>query len=507
MEKYIKIYIDPDEPLSSFLKKIKSAKVDKVVVIVHRNSPVFVGQVNVELIKNYAKKAGKNLVFITKTKKIKKVLTKVGFEVYSKLSDFENNLGDGGIQEEERESLLTLDEYSNARKKSKKSHRNKAIMTIALSLLLIGVWIYFAFPVITVELRPTIKEKTLISQIKAVEELETVDWHNSLLPLIKNEVNLEEDMVFETTGNKKVGVDWATGVLTLINSNRKDVTIPQGTIVATRNNIRFKTSKKVVVPQAQVEKFMDMVVGVKAGQAEVDIIALNKGEYSNVSKGRIVDFVNKEYPVDIVNPEATSGGKSKSVKVVAQKDINQGLKNARKMIISKAEDKLQSRFNSDLIFFKDDIKYDNPTLQAENSLGEMTNKLRIKAKVKISGFAVEKEGLKKLIFKLYKDSLKDRFNLKTPQITIKDINIEQITDDTITFKVKSIGQVVGKINKEEIINQIVGKKVTEARKLLDNMLEVNSYEISPVNQVNLPQFKYGINLIINADGVSADRRE
>jgi hypothetical protein len=501
LENYIKLYIDPDEPLNSFLDKIKSAEEDKVVVIVHRKSPIFVGQVNIELIKKYAKEAEKELIFITNNKKIKNILSRVGFEVYSKVKEFEDNQDEEveDINESERESLFTLDQYSTAKRKSKKRRKLKKGLFFATALLAAIIWVYFAFPVITVEIQPTIKDKVLVSQIRALENLPTIDWATSTIPLIKKEVNLEEELVFQSTATKEIGVKKATGVLTLINSNRKNITIPAGTLVSTRNGVKFKTKDKVVVPSSKLEKFMDVVVGVDAGRAEVNIEALYKGVHGNISKGRIVNFVNKDYPVKIVNPEATYGGQNQLVKVVSQADLENALSQTRDKLLQRAKEDLKNKFDSNLIFFKDEIKVAEPKLYTNNKVGEITNELVVKGEVKITGFAVEKEGLKSLVFKLYKDSLEDKFVLNRPQITIKEVKIDKVAQNEINFRVKSMGQVVGKINKEYIVNQILGKRVEEAKALMDSMLEIDSYQIKPVNQVNLPQFKYGINLVVDGE--------
>jgi hypothetical protein len=501
LENYIKLYIDPDEPLNSFLDKIKSATENKIVVIVHRNSPIFVGQVNIELIKKYGQEADKELIFITNNKKTKNILSRVGFEVYSKLKDFEESLDqlEADINKSERESLFTLNQYSTAKKKSKKRRKLRKGLVVATLLLTAIVWVYFAFPVITVEIQPSIKDKVLVSQIRALEDLPTIDWATSTIPLIKKEVSIEEEVIFPSTATKEIGIKKATGVLTLINSNRKNVTIAAGTVVSTRNGVKFKTKDKVVVPSAKVEKFMDVVVGVNAGRAEVNIEALYKGVHGNVSKGRIVNFVNKDYPVKIINPEATYGGQNQLVKVVSQADLDNALKQTRVKLLEKAKEDLKNKFDANLVFFKDESKVAEPKFQTNNKVGEITNQLVVKGEVKITGFAVEKEGLKSLVFKLYKDSLENKFVLNRPQITIKEVEVDKVAKNEIDFRVKSIGQVAGKIDKDYIVNQILGKKVEEAKALMDNMLEIDSYQIKPVNQVNLPQFKYGINLVIDGD--------
>ncbi len=494
MSNYIKVYIDPDVSLNELLKKIKLTKKDKIIIIVHRKSPIFIGEVNIELIKSYAQEEEKELIFITNVKKMKNILLKAGFNVYPSLSALKEQ---DSIEEKEEIKKPKVDNYSQPKRESKKRKKGKIILGLASCLLVAVVWLYFAFPVITIELKPKIKEKLLVSQISAINNIESSTANSRNLSLITKEVEVSDEIVISTTGRKKIGVERATGVLTLINSKRESITIPKGLKISTRNGVKFKTSKKVVVPAANVEKFMDVVVGLKAGRAEVDIEAVYKGEKGNVSSGRIVNFVDDKYQVKIINPESTNGGRNQIVKVVRQADIKEGISQAKKRLIKQAKSLLEEKYNNETLFFKDDINLEDPIFEVEQQVGDLSEELKIKSRAKIKGFGVEKEGLKRLVFNLYKESLADNFSLNNSQITIKEVEVDDISKNKVELRVKSLGQIIAKVNQETIINKLLGIKVEEAKEILDNMLEIEAYQIKPVNQVNLPQFKYGINLVIN----------
>ncbi len=490
MEDYSTIYIDPDEPLNSLLERIQSDSKKRLVIVIHEQSTIFTGQVNLELMKTYAQRAGKELIFITKIKKIRNLLSRMEFDVYSQLEDLENK----DLEEVVSNEHSSFNEIS--RSKSKRGLGK--MIVIMLSFLLLGglAWFYFAFPVITIKVSPIIEDKELVSQINANEELTEIDWEHSEIPLIRKEVNLQEKVEIKTTGRKKIGITSAKGVLALINDGKKAVAIPKGTIVSTRNGTKFRTLDKVVVSEAQVERFVDMVVGMKAGRAEVNIEALKKGISGNVSKGRVVRFINKSYPVKIVNPEPTIGGKDKLVNVVTNEDIKEAIKRGKERLKVKAKERLKGEFESNLLFLQDKVKFDEQIFKPEDEAGEVVDRLTVVAKTKVTGFGVEKEGLKRLIFKLYQESLEDGFKLKGEKITTDEIKIKEIRDGEASFSVKSVGKVVGTLDQENLIKQLVGKKIKEVKKLLDQMPQVANYQIKPVNQVNLPEFKFGVKLII-----------
>ena len=69
----------------------------------------------------------------------------------------------------------------------------------------------------------------------------------------------------------------ATGTVILFNETEEEITVPAGTIVATDGGQRFEVTDTVRVPARQAEFFMNVPVGIKAGQVEVGVRALALG--------------------------------------------------------------------------------------------------------------------------------------------------------------------------------------------------------------------------------------
>ncbi|AGB41958.1 hypothetical protein Halha_2064 [Halobacteroides halobius DSM 5150] len=498
MQDYNKIYIDPDEPLSSLLERIKSDPKDKIVIIIHHKSPIFSGQINIELIKSHAQKEEKELIFITDIEKIKNLLVEVGFLVYSSLEEFEVQTGSQieVAATQEQAAIVAVEDQPSNNSRSKSSVFGKLALIFILIIVAAGVWFYFTIPLITIDLVPVLEKKPISIQVKGLKRLENINYQSKMIPLIKKQVKLKEQIKVKATGHKEIGVSKATGFLALINDQRRKITIPQGTKVATRNGVQFRTLEEVTVPSAKVNKFMEMVVGVKAGRAEVNIEAIHKGEVGNVSKARIVQFVNNSYPVKIINPESTTGGENSIVKVITHQDIKRGLKKAKSVLLKKARQRISNLFPATVICFKDDIQFSETILNHKLKVGDIAKQLAITGSIKATSFAVKKEGLTALVFKSYKESLRDDFKLKSPEITIQRLELTQISPQEIKLNIKARGQIIGKIDKKEIIERIIGKRVKIAKEILNNKPELSTYQIKPANQVNLPQFRFAFNVVI-----------
>ena len=492
MKEYSEIYIDPEESLQSFLEKVQEVDDQKLVIIIHQRSSIFIGQVNIELMKKYAQRANKKLIFITNIKKIKNLLVGVGFEVYDDLEIFKK---DKKLIETNQNPVVSKD--NNALKIKSKSSKLTIIIMCLLICASIGAGVfYFNLPAITVKVTPVLKNKQVLSNLKAEIDTDKLDYVNQKLPLLKKELKLKSTVEVKATGEKSVGVKYAKGVVTFINNNKEKVIIPAGTIITTRNGIKYKTVAKAVVPQLKVEKMMGVVVGAQAGKEEVDIRALYKGEKANVSSGRIVNLVKGSYPVKLVNPEATSGGENRLLSQITKEDLKRGLKKAKHNLDQRVTEDLGKKFGKEMIFFSNQVRLSEPKLQPKSKSGELSRKLVVEGEIEAVGFAIKKKDLKNLVFKLYNNQLGNEFKLYSDKIKIKEIKVSKVAEKYLELQAISSGKVIGNLNQVELIDKILGKKVANVKSLLDNMNEVSNYSINPKNQINLPKFKYGVKLVV-----------
>ncbi|MCK8828425.1 baseplate J/gp47 family protein [Natroniella acetigena] len=498
LEDYTKIYIDPEEPLNSLLDKIQTVESDILVVIIHKKSSIFVGQVNLELIKNYSQRAGKRLIFISNVAKTRKLLTKVGFKVYSDLEELEaDEESKEEVETQERKSLLAEDESQSADQQSKNSLLKKLIGCGAGLLLLGLVWFYFAFSVATVEVTPVFEAKNSSHQVRAVKGVEGIQLAENKIPLVTEEVKIGKELEVQTTGQQKIGVERATGVLALINDTRQEVVFPAGTEVATQNGIKFRTVDRVTIPPAEVDKFMGTVVGMRAGRAEVNIEAVNKGVGGNVSQGRIVELIGGSYPITVVNPEDTRGGEDEEVRVVTKDDLERGLEKLERELKVEVEDRFEDKFSNGFLFFSEYLENESENIVVEAEVGDIRDKLRIVSNIKTTGLAVKKEELKELVLELYQSNLTDNFKLADSQVIIEEISIEEINSQEIILNVESSGQVKGEINEDKLFNNLVAQEIVEIKNIFDKMEEIADYTIEANGRSSLPRFSFGIDLIIN----------
>ena len=133
------------------------------------------------------------------------------------------------------------------------------------------------------------------------------------LTLVANDVT--QKYTHNATGERLEPIK-AKGVAKLSNlDSQNDVRVPKGTIVRTRDNVRFETTEEKVIPKSKLDIFPPFVI---FGTADVPIQAIDAGPGGNVAANTITLTDRKDFAVN--NPQATSGGETKKFAVVTGSD-------------------------------------------------------------------------------------------------------------------------------------------------------------------------------------------
>lgn len=126
--------------------------------------------------------------------------------------------------------------------------------------------------------------------------------------------DLSQKYTHNATGERQEPVK-AKGVARFSNQNTQEVRVLKGTVMRTRDNVRFQTTEEKVIPRSTIEIFPP---GVKIGTVDIAIEAIDPGPAGNVPANAITITDRNDYAVN--NPQATSGGEIKKFAVVTASD-------------------------------------------------------------------------------------------------------------------------------------------------------------------------------------------
>ncbi|HKY50126.1 MAG TPA: baseplate J/gp47 family protein [Candidatus Limnocylindria bacterium] len=136
---------------------------------------------------------------------------------------------------------------------------------------------------------------------------------SSALTLVAND--LTQKYGAKATGERLEPIK-AKGVARFSNRDTQEVRVLKGTIVRTRDNVRFQTMDEKVIPRSTIEIFP--IPGVKIGTVDIPIEALDAGTGGNVAANTIT--VTERSDFGVTNPQATGGGEIKKFAVITGSD-------------------------------------------------------------------------------------------------------------------------------------------------------------------------------------------
>lgn len=264
-----------------------------------------------------------------------------------------------------------------------------------------------------------------------------------------------------TTGEATVG-DKAQGKVTIYNKTFEEKILDQGESVETENGIAFTLDEtiKIASKSATVE-------GETYGKVEnVSVTAGKIGTAGNINTDSKLSVAN--FPRTSVEAVATvefSGGSSRTVKAVAQKDID----NLKKDLTQKLLDKVNGSVKAsdpdlEVIIIKEpevsDTKFSNKLNEEASTLS-----LRIAGKAEIITYSHNffTENINSNLKKDYpgKKLLPETTTIKLSDITPTD------KEDIYEATVQIDGSLVSDLDADSLAQKIKGKTVNSAKKVLE----------------------------------------
>jgi len=154
------------------------------------------------------------------------------------------------------------------------------------------------------------------------------------LTLVAND--LTQKYTHNATGERLDPIK-AKGVARFSNQSTQEVRVLKGTIVRTRDNVRFQTTEEKVIPRSTIDILPPFV---KFGTADIAIEAVDAGAGGNVPANAITITDRSDYAVN--NPQPTTGGEIKKFAVVTGSDYGLAAGRAdeelRKAALKKVDD-------------------------------------------------------------------------------------------------------------------------------------------------------------------------
>lgn len=332
-----------------------------------------------------------------------------------------------------------------------------------------------------------IRDLTIFTQ----PELPAVSMSGAI-PTRKLSLPVSETVSIPAGGQIAIPVEKANGSVEMINISVADVTIPEGTLIlsSTHPGITFETTKTVHIEAGDPKK------------AIVPVAALEPGTAGNVGTGEL-DQIEGDLNARVLvyNPEPTSGGKDETATAPTQEDY---LK-LKALLSSKLKATAMAELKKELL--SGEVFLDG-TLTEEEIISEIrqpevntaAQNLVLTVQARYSIYAIHETDLHRTAQMSLDASLPEEWMKKENSLFIQEISSAEIISHNpikIELKIQAAQLLLPKIDRESLVQSLLGKTRKEASRLISDNLALTSapeIKITPVIWKWLPFLPVNVEL-------------
>lgn len=507
---YRVFYIDQQSGIKDLIELMEKTTAVRMALVVKNGQLILSSSVNLKLLKKYIKKYKKELVFVNPDPVVVKKVVRAGFDIYKDLNALEKDLAIKSISGNANIAARSEDKNKN-QEKSKgdygrfKKITNKATEKTGLTigffaifsvfLILVLAYFYFIYPTAIIEIEPIVQNTNQEIVVSASSSISSIDWESNILPIHQTQVQITGQEEIATSGVKLIGDTRAKGIVRFISEREEDVVISAGTVILAENGLEYRTVEDTRIPKVEVDYLMDVPVGMKAGQAEIGIEAVQPGSRGNMNIGLINKFAEEIDNVYVINPEPSRGGTDKRIPLVSGED----LQTAKKIVDEKLGSSLFTRIYQELggnyRIIEDTITYSNPQYNYSHEIGDETDLLKVDASILATGYIIKNNEVDRLLTRKFQDNLIDNAQLMSSGINIESLLLEEKGNSMYNIKIRLNAPVMPIIDSDSLAKRLLGLNMIEAQNLLKDMNYIENYRIESQND-RLPNLVFAIKVVV-----------
>ena len=412
--------------------------------------------------------------------------------------------GKKSTEPEELEDDVIKEEKPSPRKKSKvpnfKKYQKFIIAGIVAAILIAGflIWALLIAPAAKISVWVTTYPNSLSEKVTFTDVEGNDDIDNAILYSESKTLTKTVKAEFEATGELDKGTK-ATGTVTVvrpvgerITMNNKNLSIPQGATFTI-------DGKKFIVSEggsANVDENHYSCVGSLMGSTctiskevssgAIKVVAAEVGEAYNIGAKSSGISSSVSMPANYsVSSSAMTGGTSKIVKIVSEKDIQDAESNLDMSIDSEARDELTEEFGEDYILISSSFSSDNGKITTSPALNEEVGSdvtPQIIKEVKYTIYAVKREDVERFIRKIAEATITGDDTQMVHDTGISKAFIDTFKDTgngTHTGKIKTTFMTGPKITEQIVLDKVKGKRLGEVQPLIKSIKGVKKVEVKP----------------------------
>lgn len=518
------IYVGVDDEITHIIDKVNASSHKIIALVLPRRAAVLQSVVNMKLLKKSATSNKKNIVLITSEQGLYPLAGAAGIHVAKSLqskpaippspmadkndneidevtaddeSPLDKNAAIGALAAaaaapDHDDSTETI-EFDNSQtsktetalNKVKKNKRLKVpnferfrlgfvLAGLAVVLLVVGWFMAFiVMPKATITIRTDTTSVVSSFDFTASVDQPELDVNDRKIPAVLRESKKIESEKGTATGERDDGTK-ASGEVTLSVACGPGaaVTVQSGTAVSS-GDLNYITQKKASLTTA------DFSGGSCRLTDTVKVVAAENGDKYNIASDKTFNVAGHSN-VTGRNEDAMTGGTSKIVKIVSQKDMDDALSRLASRQSSAVTDELSASLESEGLFaLKETLVTGEPKVNIEPEVGKEATEFTVSTETQYSMLGVKEDELARII----EDDVKDEIDLDKQSITDNGIQnaIMRINNHTkpgqafISFRTSVTAG--PEIDEQAVKEYARGKKLGEVTKYIEAIPGVQEADV------------------------------
>ena len=479
-----KIKIKSNKDLFEVIKLIKEAKDSDILVVFDKKTDLYTNSSNLKVLKALAKDSQKDIKFDVENEKHKDYIDAINNDVLE-FDDSQIDLDEGiSTKDPDKKNF----DFSVLRKsgtlsneKKKPSLKKSFFVVFITSLLVAGLFFIFWWFIPTANVKITVDSEVLVKllNITAVSGQKEIDAQKSTIPAFLLEASESDFQTNPTTGEKEVG-DFAKGKVTIYNKTSDDLKIEKGTVVklisTEDESLKYKTTEEAIV-NARTE-----AVGtseVTYGTKEVEVNAYAIGDKYNIKEGQ--NFEIAGYNTDKLvgkNNARIEGGSSAIVNIVTQSDLNSLKASLEEFIRKKVFNSLTKKTVKGQKLLESSVRTTVNSAIFDKGVGDDASDVTLTMTVTATGLAYSENDLDQIVAELIKDIVPESYRLdeENPEYEVAVSNVSTDSKE-LSLQVKLRSHISPKFDEAQIVKNLTGMKIAQAKEYLGSINTVKGYEI------------------------------
>jgi hypothetical protein len=289
----------------------------------------------------------------------------------------------------------------------------------------------------------------------------------------------------ESTGERLEGKK-AEGKVLIYNRTEDPISLSKGTKItfdSDDGDLSFGLEDGVTVPAHTYEDLEDPASVIIPGEASVDVVAEEIGSDYNIRSGRTLNFSGYKTSELVAKSDgAFEGGSSETVSFVSEEDIELAKASVKKGLEAAVSGKLEDSVSQGEAFITGSASYSYGDIDVSAEVDDPVESFTVSQSVTVTGLSYPEDTLSELAVLVLDEVVADGYVIFGEDHTI---NVEVLgsagdyvlsstaADLQVTIKTS----VVPDLEIESLEEQLAGKSLEEAQRILGGMPNIRTYEL------------------------------